>query len=248
MLNRRHSEVPGGEPIHMTIYRDLLRKIEEGELKPGDRIPSEAELQEIYQVSRTPVRQALGKLQMEGLIDRRRGRGSHVQSPVEVGAWGLLSGFGQHYRDYWERLDSMTLRVAQIEAPADVAESLGIGPNADVVFLRRLRLFDEKPVVLLNHYLPSGRFTREAFAEAGDFFSVRAVLRQLFGISIRSATEDLRAVRASGETAELLGVDANEPLLHVYRVSYDYRNPVQVISYYVRTDLWHYRANLGLST
>ena len=63
---------------------DLERLIHDGELKPGDRLPSERELSEHLGVSRVSIRQALHELEGRGLIDRRPGRGTVVLAPVEL--------------------------------------------------------------------------------------------------------------------------------------------------------------------
>ncbi len=59
------------------IYADLKKKIEQFEYKPGDRI-SEATLAQIYEVSRTPIKHSLSRLENEGLIDVRPQRGTYV--------------------------------------------------------------------------------------------------------------------------------------------------------------------------
>ncbi len=59
------------------IYADLKRKIEEFKYKPGDRI-SEVTLAQIYNVSRTPIKHSISRLENEGLIDVRPQRGTYV--------------------------------------------------------------------------------------------------------------------------------------------------------------------------
>lgn len=68
---------------------DLERLILEGELSPGEKIPSERELAEHLGVSRASVRDALRELENRGLIDRRPGRGTIV---LEPGANTRLTG------------------------------------------------------------------------------------------------------------------------------------------------------------
>lgn len=59
---------------------DLERLMLEGELKEGDRLPTEQELGELFGVSRVSIRQALHELEVRGLIDRKPGRGTTVRS------------------------------------------------------------------------------------------------------------------------------------------------------------------------
>ncbi len=61
-------------PLHYQIYLDLLKKIQSGVLKTGDKIPSEPELERIYGVSRVTVRGAVEMLAQEGLVEKNRGK------------------------------------------------------------------------------------------------------------------------------------------------------------------------------
>ncbi|HXF68329.1 MAG TPA: extracellular solute-binding protein [Thermoflexus sp.] len=78
MRGRRNLDLASGIPIHEQLKEILRTEILEGRLRPGDRLPTEAELCARYRVSRAPVRQALEDLAREGLIVRRRGRGTFV--------------------------------------------------------------------------------------------------------------------------------------------------------------------------
>ncbi len=67
-------------PLYWQLKDILKKKIEQGEFKPGDRIPPEDELCKRFGISRTPIRQALAELVNEGLLFRRRGRGTFVNN------------------------------------------------------------------------------------------------------------------------------------------------------------------------
>lgn len=68
-------------PLHYQLKQHLLEKIESGEWKPNDLIPSEQEMQNSFGLSRITVRQALSDLVYEGLLIRERGRGTFVAPP-----------------------------------------------------------------------------------------------------------------------------------------------------------------------
>ena len=63
-------------PMYKQIVNLLNEKIEKGELKPGDKLPSEAELMEAYSVSRITIRSAISELEEDGLVIRSRGKGT----------------------------------------------------------------------------------------------------------------------------------------------------------------------------
>lgn len=77
---------------HKRVFDHLLNSIQSGELKPGDRLPSEAELGKLFEASRITVAKAVHDLQRMGLVTRRPGAGTHVQQPVQAGGrtFGLL--------------------------------------------------------------------------------------------------------------------------------------------------------------
>lgn len=72
-----------GQPVakHQRVFDHLLASIQTGQLKPGDRLPSEAELGRLFEASRITVAKAVLDLQRMGLVTRRPGAGTHVQGP-----------------------------------------------------------------------------------------------------------------------------------------------------------------------
>ena len=75
------ASAPVGIPKYRQVYEDLHAAIETGVFRPGDRLPSEAELGERYGTSRITVAKAVNELQLQGLVSRRAGSGTHVLSP-----------------------------------------------------------------------------------------------------------------------------------------------------------------------
>lgn len=73
---------PAGSPKYRVIYEDLIAAIKSGTFRPGDRLPSEAELCTRYQTSRITVAKAVNELQAKGLVSRRAGSGTHVLPPA----------------------------------------------------------------------------------------------------------------------------------------------------------------------
>ncbi len=83
---------PKVAPKYRQVYEDLLSSIQAGIFQPGDRLPSEAELGERYQTSRITIAKAVNELQLQGLVSRRAGSGTHVLLPPAASGhlFGLL--------------------------------------------------------------------------------------------------------------------------------------------------------------
>ena len=79
-------------PKYRQVYEELYSAIRTGSFQPGERLPSEAELGERYNTSRITVAKALNELQLQGLLSRRAGSGTHVLAPpISSGhVFGLL--------------------------------------------------------------------------------------------------------------------------------------------------------------
>src|SRR5690606_35351929 len=113
-------------PLHIQIRQALVRKVHSGELKPGEKLPSERELQDIFQASRTPVRMALEALEASGVIYRVQGRGSFVRKSQIGGAVREMITFGQILRDAGYDLTAKTLDVRMVTGNDELAPLMEI--------------------------------------------------------------------------------------------------------------------------
>jgi DNA-binding GntR family transcriptional regulator len=105
-----------------------------------------------------------------------------------------------------------------VPATEVVAESLGVAPGDDVVYLRRRRSADGVPVAVLENYLPSefGDITTEQLEQRGLYQILRAR-----GVTIRIARQKIGARRAEGDESEVLDIDRGGPVLTMERVAFD---------------------------
>lgn len=129
MVIDRNSPVP--------LYYQLkqqMEKIEKGEWKPGDSVPTEQELQQSYNLSRTTVRQALAEMVMvmEGRLIRQRGRGTYVAQPKFQHDPLRHRGIGQYLLEQGLTPGWKVLDARYIAALAEIAASLHLSRNARV--------------------------------------------------------------------------------------------------------------------
>ena len=74
------------------IVEGLLNSMHDGQLKPGEKLPTEAEIMARFDVSRTVVREALSKLQASGLVETRHGIGTFVLPPADKTNFKIAAG------------------------------------------------------------------------------------------------------------------------------------------------------------
>lgn len=208
------------EPAYLRIADALRQEIVDGELESGDRLPAERELVERFDVARMTVRHALGLLQAEGLIERRRGRygGTFVNSTPPVIELSRIDGILPQLREKHQAIDSEVLVAEPATASPAVAEALAIEPGASVFNISRLRSIDGVPLLLENSYFPADELPD--ILEADLTQSMYELLDQ-YGRRPVWKEEDVFPGRATTEEKEILGVPHNRPLLRIQRRARD---------------------------
>lgn len=192
----------------MEILRDLCTSLE-----PGQIVPSELELCQMYAVSRTTVRKALDHLRQEGLLYRIQGKGTFV-SPPKLRERFVHQAAGI-YEDMASRgvaLRTQVLEQTIIPASKTVASELQLVVGSPVIKLVRLRFVNDEPLVISTTFLPYRSFPG---LENEDFTttSLYVVLREKYGARLGRGTRVIEASPCTDEEAELLGIAPGEPLL-----------------------------------
>ena len=135
---------------------DLIR--DEG-LKPGDRLPTEAQLTQRFRISRPALREALKLLEQDDVISVEHGRGRFVSvlSAVKVNRpITVFESVTDMARHYGYRTVNKVLSICEETPDARVAESLGLRPADRVIRIERIRLHEDEPILYCIDYLPRG--------------------------------------------------------------------------------------------
>ena len=143
-------------PLYAQL-RDLLAQwIEDETWRPGDQLPSEAELCEHFVVSRPVVRQALADLVYEGRIVRRQGKGSFVAKPkISHALVQRLTGFHEDMAERGLTVVSSVLRQEVTPASQLWARLLNLDAGSPVIVVDRLRFVSGEPRVLVTTCVPA---------------------------------------------------------------------------------------------
>lgn len=215
-------------PFYLQLNELLREKIRGGAWQPGYQLPGEHALCAAYGVSRSVVRQALGDLEREGLIYRRRGKGAFVaEAKIKESLAQRLTGFHQDMSERGQPPVSQVLALELLPAAAGIARELELRPGAEIVHLRRLRFVLDEPIVLVSSFLPAALCPG---IEALDFrtLSLYACLESRYGLVVARGRRHIEAVAAGEREAELLQVPPGAPLLQLDSVSYlDDNRPVE---------------------
>lgn len=216
-------------PLHSQVSSVLRSRITDGSLPAGSQLPTEAELQERFGISRSVVRQALLALTAEGLVQRGRGRGS------------VVAPRGEHHRlvqrisGLSTQLAHVTTRVLAVEREHDAAAEAALGVP-EVLGIRRLRSADGEPIALIHTWLPFAVASTLTASELTDA-SLHATLRSKYDIAVVAGRRQVRGVAASANLAGPLGVEVGAPLLLLEGTSLDASGaPVESFQTWHRAD------------
>ena len=233
------------EPLYVEVKKKITQSLIQGEWGPGEAIPSEIELANIYDVSQGTVRKAIDDLSAESILVRRQGKGTYVathnEENIQLRFLRLTSQFGLN-----EKLDNQLISFSKEKATNKLAKILNINPSSTIISVTRILTFNEKPLILDVIKIPAQSFrglTAEMIVENNG--SMYRMYETDFGVRMLRADEKIIAITANSETASHLKVQENHPLLSVERVSYTYKNkPLEWRLGLCVTDNHFYRSEL----
>ena len=218
--DRKKIDFKSNIPYYVQLTNRIREKILNKEWKPGTQIPGEMELCEEYGVSRTVVRQSLRDLEQDGLITRRKGKGTFIAEPkISEGLVQKLTGFYQDMIDRGIKSSTQVLHQKVISCPEKVADYLQIPEDTKVVDINRLRFVKEEPIQLVNSFIPFDLCPKLADVDLTNW-SLYEFLERECGLFIARGRRYIEAVAANDGEAKLLHIDRGAPLVMLDSISY----------------------------
>lgn len=205
-------------PKYQQIKQSLLYEINNGKFQPGDKFYSEADLKKKYNVSGITAIKALQCLTNEGFLVRYQGKGTYV-SKARRGKIVKFSDI-EKYRDAAERTEVLDIRRMK---DADIARQLNLEPDEEFYHIKRLRLVDEKPIIVQNSYVIPEFIREDEVGDKEKYSSIYGKIREDFGIDLYQADskETTEIVYPTPkEEGALLGLTDKEPSAFTRRYTY----------------------------
>jgi GntR family transcriptional regulator len=231
-------------PLYHQLKEILKSSITAGVWKADEMIPSENELAATYDVAVGTVKKALAELTREGFIVRRQGRGTFVARP----------DFGRSFFRFF-RFDlnqtiegvvpiSKVLFAGHSQPPSRAREILRLSRRERVVQIKRLRAFNDLPLMYEDLYLPEKIF---AGLDRIDISSelLYPIYDSRFNTPIIWADEFLEPRLATTEVAKHLGIATGDPVIFLERIAYTFEDkPVEFRTSFGRGDRFRYHIEL----
>lgn len=215
-------------PAYQRIKDTIMRLINQGELQPGNQIPSETELVEALGLSRMTVHRAMRELSNDGILTRARGIGTFISHPKAPGALFQVRNIADEIK---ERGNTHSTRVVLLEevfmqdgagwATGQIPPGLGKHAFHSLI----LHLENGDPFQLEERFvspLLAPHYLEQDFATS----TPNTYLSQVAPLS--QGRHLVEAVLGTAEQCKLLNIDGTEPCLRIERYTYSEQNLVSV--------------------
>lgn len=231
-------------PLFARVRDALKAAIKDGSLAPGDKLPSEAELELRFSVSRVTIRQALSELQAQELIEKVNGKGSFVKRKARLPSeLGTLSGFYETMRRRGHLATGIVSEIERVLVDPTLAAALRLPVAAPVARITITRLVDGEVHAFQHCYGSHGLLESMRREDLGEN-DLLTILRDRLGYSVMRSHIDLEAINATDEMARRLRTRVDAALLRIHITSYDGQDtPIMYNEFVARGDRFRYHLN-----
>ena len=204
-------------PAYIQIHDHIKKEIDEGKWEIGQRLPSERDLSDQFQVSRMTLRQAITLLVEEGVLERRVGSGTYVASNRVQEKMRGTTSFTEIIKSQGKDPSSKLISYRRTLPNKKEADQLGIPVSETIIRMERVRFADQVPVVYEVATIPE-KFIKSFKKEevTSHFFQTL----EDHGYRIGKSQQTIYARLANDKIASYLSIPKGHPILALTQVSY----------------------------
>lgn len=210
------------DPLYIQLADEMKSKINDGSWPKGEKIPSERDLIQLYDVSRMTVRSAIMELSNVGILEKVHGKGTFVKSKTIVQDLGGLYSFSEEMKKQGLVGTTQVIGKLKIHADSYLADKLNIPEGSEILELQRLRFDDVgNPLLYERSYFPFEKYSFLIDEELQDH-SLYELLEVKYNITFDDAIEKFKATKLNNEELQIFGLnnDDNNFGLLIRRTSY----------------------------
>lgn len=238
-------EENGPIPLYQQIRIDLQNMMQAKRLNPGDLLPSEMDLAHAYQVSRQTVRQAIGQLVTDHLLERKPGHGTTVLTGRNRTKFFLDQSFAQQMAEMGLNARSEVLRKKQTLIDGTSPNTLDEKKGSSALELIRLRFADDAPIGV-QYTTVITTFCPDLHTHNFETGSLYQLLLTRYKLPISRIDHVVSAVVADSWHVNLLKVNNVSPLLLVNTTAYlENGEPIEASTSYYRADKYEFSVSQG---
>lgn len=202
-------------PKYVLIQNYITNRINSGDLSVGDKIPSENELSQMFNVSRVTSNKAIAELEMMGIVERIRGKGTFVKT-ADLRYQGLTHVLSKSYKISSEISDADSHKLEKMElvkANAETVKLLHVKYGEDVYKITRIMYDSEGPIAIDYTYIPETLFNGSTPDEVKlSSYSVHEYLKLCLNLKPKYLHIHIDAKLPSNYEMRLLNIPKNKPI------------------------------------
>jgi len=207
-------------PYYFQLKQYIIQEIESGNWVPGKQIIPEIKMCELFDISRTVVRQTFQELANEGYFIKEKAKGTFVAKPkIDEDLVQKLTGFYEDMNSRGYKVTNDILSQTIVPAPQKIAEELKIKNGEKLIAINRLRKINSEPIVLDTTYIPYD-LCPELLEEDFTGQSLYAYLERKHNFKIEEGVRTIEVTIAKEKEARILNIKKGDPLFVIQNVSY----------------------------
>ena len=230
-------------PLYYQLAEIIIEEIKTKNLKEDDRILTEREYCEKYNLSRATVRQGIAYLEKKGYLYKIQGCGTFVSSRVLKQKLLKFYSFTEEMKKQGKTPESRILSFKEKIAGEKIAQELNLDKEEKIFELVRLRLADEDIYMYEKTYLPVKKFLN--FSKK-DILNIPLydVLQKKYNIIFSKATERFSVLSADKKISEALEIDEKSPIIKLQRWTYTGIEKIEYTVSFLRGDKFEFEVDL----
>ena len=208
----------GGIACYQQLSEILIKQIGKGVFKPSEQIPTEMELSKRYKLNRHTVRQAIGRLENEGLVYKIKGKGTFVASDKINYKVSKRTSFTTSILDVGLNPDARLLDSYEIAAGKELSKRLNIQSSDRVIVLEIVRFVNKMPFCHTTSFLSKTKFPELRSLISGSF-SLFGLLKKHYGVDALRKSSTFEVSMPEGSDMDILKISQKVPVLIVKSIS-----------------------------
>jgi GntR family transcriptional regulator len=207
------------QKLYIQLFDILKKKIDDNEWPVGSQIPVEDDLGKIYEVSKATVRLAVLELARQGYLMRQQGKGTFVCKRIIPEGLTMSASFKELMLEKGIAFSTQVL-AQTVMMPTDELElKLHITEDKHIIYIKRLRLVDNEPVLLQESYIPH-HICPPLLQEDVTDNSLFELFEKKFGITITLVKDFIEVAHSKPDESKLLGLPSDSPVLLLEQLFY----------------------------
>ncbi|KRO00425.1 GntR family transcriptional regulator [Companilactobacillus kimchiensis] len=204
-------------PVYIQIHNEIRKEIESGKWAVGERIPSERQLSQDFDVSRMTLRQAIQTLVDEGILQRQVGSGTYVASSKVQEKMSGTTSFTEITEGQGKKPSSKTVSYHVADPSISEIEKLKLHEGSQVLRMERIRYADQQPICFEVATIPIEIVN--SLNKKDITSSLYKALEDKAGLKLGDATQTVSAILASEKIANFLNVKRGSAVLRVRQIT-----------------------------